>query len=164
VAHADPRGEIPLVLSTLGGEVELQSKRRRRRVKASDFFRSALVTDREPDELVVALYWPKRRPGDSCAFLEFAIRGGDFAIVSVAAILDADRRLRLGFGGCGETPQVLEFREFGPASTQATADKAASRLDYRADVLASSTYRRQLASVLAATAISTALARETSHA
>ena len=56
VAHADPSGEIPLVLAALGGEVELRSKRRTRRVDAAEFFRSALVTAREPDELVTALH------------------------------------------------------------------------------------------------------------
>jgi hypothetical protein len=46
VAHADPSGEVPLVSATLGGEVELRAARRRRRLRAVDFFRSALVTAR----------------------------------------------------------------------------------------------------------------------
>src|SRR6266851_3661403 len=49
IAHADPSAEVPLVLATLGGEVELMSVRGKRRLRAVDFFRSALVTAREPD-------------------------------------------------------------------------------------------------------------------
>jgi 2-furoyl-CoA dehydrogenase FAD binding subunit len=48
VAHADPSAEVPLVLATLGGEVELMSRRGKRRLRAVDFFRSALVTARAP--------------------------------------------------------------------------------------------------------------------
>lgn len=65
VAHADPSAEVPLVLATLGGEVELRASRRRRRLCAVDFFRSALVTAREPDEMLTALRWPAAK--SACA-------------------------------------------------------------------------------------------------
>ncbi|MGA7348928.1 MAG: FAD binding domain-containing protein [Pseudolabrys sp.] len=165
VAHADPSAEIPLVLATLGGEVELRTARQIRRVKASQFFRSALVTAREPEELLTALYWPRRNPAQRSAFVEFAVREGDFAIVAVACTLDAGT-LRIGFAGCGETPQIIErtgLVDLDAATIQTIAREASAGLACQSDLLGSSEYRRQLAAVLASKAMS-ALTRETVHA
>ena len=167
VAHADPSAEIPLVLATLGGEIELQSKRRSRRVEAAQFFRSALVTVREPDELVTALRWPSFNTDERCTFLEFAVREGDFAIVAVACVMNLrSGRLRLGFGGCGETSQVVEIAGvtmLDKGTIESIAQDAPARLEYRSDLLAAADYRRQLATVLARRAM-TAAAEEAVHA
>lgn len=40
IAHADPSAELPLVLSVLGGDVMLRSKKRKRVLKAEDFSRA----------------------------------------------------------------------------------------------------------------------------
>src|SRR5439155_1608430 len=72
VGHADPSAEIPLCLATLGGAVELRSRRNRRTVPASDFFQGILTTAREPQELVTGLVWPKRRERTGYAFDEIA--------------------------------------------------------------------------------------------
>ena len=61
VAHADPSAEMPLVLTTLDGEVELQSARGTRRVRAREFFVDIMTTARAQDELLTALVWPPRR-------------------------------------------------------------------------------------------------------
>jgi 2-furoyl-CoA dehydrogenase FAD binding subunit len=149
VAHADPSAEIPLVLATVSGEVELKSARRTRRVRAADFFRSALVTARAPEEMITALHWPAARPHTRFAFEEFSVRGGDYAIVAVACALDEERRsVRLGFGGCSEAPQVVELGYDAEAIAQIAAD-AAGRIECRADLQASTAYRQNLAAVLA---------------
>ena len=135
VAHADPSAEIPLVLATLGGEIELRSARRVRRVAAKQFFRSALVTIRGEDELITALHWPRASSDLDTAFFEFAVREGDFAIVAVACAFERHAgRMRLGFGGCGEVPQVIEVS--APSGTNANwveeiARDLSKQLDYR---------------------------------
>ena len=86
VAHADPSAETPLCLATLGGEVELSSKRGVRRIVAREFFKGALTTAREGDEMVTALYWPILDEGTGIAFEEINERRGDFAIVAAAAV------------------------------------------------------------------------------
>ena len=168
VAHADPSAEIPLTLATLGGEVELRSKQKIRRVPATDFFRSALVTARQPDELLTKLHWPAVGLATRTAFMEFSVREGDFAIVAVACVLDEGLgRLRLGFGGCGETPQIVARDELGRFEARIIDDvlaEATASLDYRSDLLATAAYRRQLAQVLGRQAVSQALKREAAHA
>lgn len=167
VAHADPSAEIPLALATLGGEVELRSKRGRRKLAAADFFRSALVTAREPDELLTALWWPVANPSTRSAFLEMAVREGDFAIVAVACTFDgAGGRLRLGFGGCGETPQIVQrerLSDLDPATIDDVIEEVTKSLEYRSDMLASAAYRRQLARVMARRAIAQSLNWEPAH-
>jgi 2-furoyl-CoA dehydrogenase FAD binding subunit len=158
VAHADPSAEVPLVLATLGGEVELRSSRRMRRLCAVDFFRSALVTAREPDEMLTALRWPAANARMHYAFEEFSVRGGDYAIVAVACMVeqrDDDRlvRVRLGFGGCGDMPQVIEpvdatGRTLDDELVSDIARYAAGKLECRADLQATADYRRHLAFVL----------------
>lgn len=174
VAHADPSAEIPLSLATLGGEIELRSKRGRRRLKAREFFQSALVTAREPDELVTALYWPVRRARQGQAFIEFAVRDGDYAIVAVACVIDINAdgsasALRFGFGGCGEAPQIVDMTgvadtRLDESAVQTIARDAAGRIECRSDLLASVGYRRQLATVLAGKAILSAYAEGQTHA
>jgi 2-furoyl-CoA dehydrogenase FAD binding subunit len=155
-AHADPSAEIPLVLATLGASVELKSKRRTRKLTATEFFRSALVTARDPDEVLTALHWPALAPTARTEFCEFAVREGDFAIVAVACVIDRKNSVvRLGFGGCGETPQVVE--RAGLDRHDELVEDVVSGLDYRSDLLASAAYRRQLAGVLARQAIARAL-------
>jgi 2-furoyl-CoA dehydrogenase FAD binding subunit len=174
IAHADPSAEIPLSLATLYGEVELQSKRGRRRLKAREFFQSALATACAPDELVTALFWPVRRARHGQAFIEFAIREGDYAIVAVACVLDIDAdgaasAVRLGFGGCGEAPQIVEMSDVAKtrldeSAVQTIARDAAGRIECRSDLLATAPYRRQLAAVLAGKAIVLAYAEGQAHA
>jgi xanthine dehydrogenase iron-sulfur cluster and FAD-binding subunit A len=165
VAHADPSAEIPLVLATLGGDVELSSKRGRRRVPAQKFFQSALVTARRPDELLMSLRWPARRSRQRFAFTEFAVRSGDYAIVAVACVLDLNeegalRTVRLGFGGAAEVPQIIDLPDVNERLDakliQTIALDAAARIHCRGDLLGSVAYRRQLAGVLAARAIASA--------
>jgi 2-furoyl-CoA dehydrogenase FAD binding subunit len=173
VAHADPSAEIPLVLATLAGEVELSSKRGRRRVPAQQFFQSALVTARRPDELITSLRWPVRRPSERFAFTEFALRSGDYAIVAIGCVVDFSkdgeaRAVRLGFGGASEVPQIIDVPNLNTRLdaklVQTIALDAAARIQCRGDLLGSAAYRRQLAGVLATRVIASANVEEPAHA
>lgn len=115
VAHADPSAELPLALLVSGGEIELRSRRKTRRVRAEDFFVSTLTTTRGADELVTALHWPKKPPRSGEAFAEFATRSGDYAIVAAACqtTLQADgaiAQIRLGFAGVHERPVLVDTK------------------------------------------------------
>lgn len=171
-AHADPSAEIPLCLVTLGGEVALASKSRRRVVAAEEFFQGILTTAREPDEMITALRWPARKPGDGYAFEEIAQRRGDFAIAAAAATagLEPDgaiRSLSFGLGGVEDRPILVDTARFvgAPASAgtaAALAEEAAASVEPVEDVQANADYRRQLVRVLGRRVLESAFAR--SHA
>ena len=147
IAHADPSSELPLCLAALGGEVVLRSVRGTRTLAAADFQRDVLTTACEPDEMIVAVRLPLRAPGEGCAFDEFGVRHGDFAIVAVAAVAGT-ARVRVGVGGCSDRPHVVEF---APVSGGALAEKLnalAWSLPFDDDHHASARYRRDLVRIL----------------
>jgi 2-furoyl-CoA dehydrogenase FAD binding subunit len=160
VAHADPSSEIPLALVTLGGSVELQSRRGMRRIAAREFFLDVLTTARAPDELLTALIWPKHRNGASWAFAEIAQRHGDFAIVACAAeaVLTpqgALAHLGFGLGGVESRPIAIETAPFlgkradaGLAAEIAAA--AAQQIKPMSDYKATAEYRLALINALGA--------------
>ena len=124
VAHADPSAELPLALALLGGSVRLRSVEGERVVPARAFFEGPLETACREDEIVIATRWPAAAPGARHAFDEVALRHGDFAIASCAAVLHEDRMV-IGFGGVGDTPVVREWpRLAGDALDDALAGLA----------------------------------------
>ncbi len=94
VAHADPSAEIPLALVASGGTVVLQSRRRERRVPAGEFFLGALATARQPDELIIALEWPRTAVGGGLRLRRDRPTPRRFRHRS-CGVLHARRRLRL---------------------------------------------------------------------
>src|SRR5205823_7090812 len=100
--------ELPVVLVALRGNIILSSKSRRRRVEADEFFTGLMSTARNDDELIEAVSFPCRRPGERFAFREFARRHGDFAIVACAAVV-TQKNARLAVGGVADRAAVRDF-------------------------------------------------------
>jgi CO/xanthine dehydrogenase FAD-binding subunit len=158
VAHADPSAEIPLCLIVSAATVVLRGKRRERRV-AARFFTGALSTVREPDEMIVAIEWPRTPPEAGCAFEEIAQRHGDFAVAAAACELRLDGAgritgLSLGLGGVEDHPIAIDTAGFvgrpaEAATAKAIALRAAQSVDPMEDRGASADYRRALSQVLA---------------
>jgi CO/xanthine dehydrogenase FAD-binding subunit len=158
IAHADPSAEIPLCAVVSDATIVLRSHRRERRLRAGEFFIGALSTARQPDEILVAIEWPRRVPGEGHAFEEIAQRHGDFAIAAAACevVLDGSGRighLALGLGGVADRPIALDTQEVGGAmadggTVQTLARRVAANLDPMEDHVASADYRRALAQVL----------------
>jgi 2-furoyl-CoA dehydrogenase FAD binding subunit len=143
VAHADPSAEIPLCLVALGGEIRLCSPRARRRVSAEQFFLGMMLTDKSDDELIEAVAFPKRRPGEGYAFAEVGRRHGDFAIVACAAVVGASR-MRLAVAGVAERPIARDFPALDGAALDDALNAFAWELDARDDIHATARYRRDL--------------------
>jgi CO/xanthine dehydrogenase FAD-binding subunit len=158
VAHGDPSAEIPLCLVVSDATVVLRGRRRERRVRAREFFVGALTTARQPDELLVAIDWPRAAADAGHAFEEIAQRHGDFAIAAAACEirLDAADRiaaLSLGLGGVEDRPIAADTAAFAgrpadAATAQALAHYICERVDPMEDRTASADYRRALAQVL----------------
>ncbi|HLH87440.1 MAG TPA: FAD binding domain-containing protein [Xanthobacteraceae bacterium] len=158
IAHADPSAEVPLCAVTGDATIVLRSRRRERRVRAGEFFVGALSTARQPDEMVVAIDWPRASPDECHAFEEIAQRHGDFAIAAAACEIVLDRdgrigRLALGLGGVADRPIAIDtwklagaLADGGMAAT--LARRVADGLDPMEDHVATADYRRALARVL----------------
>jgi aerobic carbon-monoxide dehydrogenase medium subunit len=170
LAHADPAAQLPLVAVTLGAEIEIASRRGRRRLPASDFFISVMTTALEPDELIVGVRVPVSAAQEGQAFRLFNRRSGDYAIVSVAASLQlrAGRveRLRLGVGSVEPVPvllaalgEVQNGRVPDAAWIAEVAAAAGDAIQPDDDERTPAVYRRELAVTLVSRALAAAVER-----
>ena len=157
LAHADPSSELPLCLAVLRGEVVLRSSRGTRVLAAGDFQRDVLTTACEPDEMIIAARFPLHAPGEGCAFTEFGIRHGDFAIVAVAALANTER-VRVGIGGCSDRPHVTELPPLEGEALAERLNALAWSLPFDDDHHASARYRRDLVRILGRQAVEAAMA------
>ncbi len=159
LAHADPSAELPLVFLTLGGTAILQSVHGERQVAAEQFFQSYFTTAIEPGELLTKTLWRLPEPGEGVAFREYRRRHGDFALLAAACTMKigSDRtvqQVRLGLGGVASTPllvdevQALAGERWAKERMSEVTEAVVHRLDFADDYQASSSYRRQLATVL----------------
>ncbi|HCF86891.1 MAG TPA: hypothetical protein DEV72_17045 [Ktedonobacter sp.] len=87
IAHADPAAELPALLTCLNGEVVAQSIHGERVMKAEEFFTGYLSTGLNPGEMLTEVRFPWISPQSGWAFLEFARRSGDYALVGTAAVV-----------------------------------------------------------------------------
>lgn len=158
IAHADPSAELALCLATLGGEVELRSRKSIRQLAAADFQQGMLTTAKKNNELITEVRFPVAKPAHGYAFDEFALRRGDFAIVACAVVASPDT-IRLGIGGVADKPMVVEWpRSSGDGFAQRLNDLA-WQLNAQDDQHATAAYRRHLVRRLGLRTIETALAR-----
>jgi len=157
VAHADPSAELPALLTCLNGEVLVQSIHGERIIKAEKFFTGYLSTAIEPGEMLTEVRFPLITPEAGWAFLEFARRAGDYALVGAAAVLNpaADDHCMsahiayLGIAGAPIRGYDVEAAIVGTALDDAALDAAAEASsmlvsDDMGDVHATVEYRRVL--------------------
>ncbi len=157
VAHADPAAELPALLTCLKGEVLAQSTHGERVIKAEEFFTGYLSTALEPGEMLTEVRFPLIASQTGWAFMEFARRSGDFALVGAAAILTptADDRCMsahiayLGIAGAPVRGHAVEDALAGTTVDEPALDAAAEAArtlvsDDMDDVHATVEYRRVL--------------------
>lgn len=171
LAHADPAAELPAVMVVLGARFRVRGAAGERTVDAVDFFTGLFMTALEPAELLVGIDIPAPPARSGHAFLEFARRHGDFALVGAAAqvILDDTgtcTQARLGLVSVGDGPVLsasVAAALAGVAPTgqaiRAAATAVQQDIDPPADIHASADYRRRLAGVLTERALTRAAAR-----
>jgi 2-furoyl-CoA dehydrogenase FAD binding subunit len=143
IAHADPSAELPLCLTALEGEVVLRAKRGQRVLKAEEFFQGMLMTARRPDEVVEAVRFPLRSSSARYAFDEVSMRHGDFALVAIAAVVNADS-IAFAVGGVADRPVLRRWPKLKGADLDTALNDFAWELDAQDDHHASAQYRRHL--------------------
>ncbi|MBI3799428.1 MAG: xanthine dehydrogenase family protein subunit M [Deltaproteobacteria bacterium] len=170
LAHADPAAEYPAVATVMEAELVVQGPKSQRILRPEEFFLGYLTTALASDEVLVEVRFPIPPPTSGWAFVEFARRHGDFALVGIAALLDAEgeqcRRARLATAGVGPTPvrlraaeQILEHEGLTEQSIEAAAVRAAELVEPQSDLHASTDFRRHLTQVLTRRALRQAKAR-----
>lgn len=172
LAHADPAAELPVILVALDGRLVLQNQSGTREVKARDFFQGLFVTSLQPEDLLVEITLPGRPKNGGYAFVEFARRRGDYALLGVAASLEIDangicQAAKLVYLNAGDVPiEAVEASESlvgrmpdNDAFENAARLAAERELQPVGNIHASVPYLRRLAHVLTVRALDTAAAR-----
>ena len=115
ICHADPAADYPTALVAAGAEIEVIGAADARTIGADAFFVDYFETALEPGELVAGVRVPPAPDGTASHYEKFARVEGDFATVSVAAVVtmrDGDcEAIRIVLGGCGATPVRSEDAE-----------------------------------------------------
>ena len=171
LAHADPAAEMPAIALAAGARLTAQSVRGSRTIAAADFFDGYLSSALEPDELLVAAYFPTPATRSGHAVVELSRRFGDYGLVGVATAVHmaADATINsvaLAYFGAASTPVRVTDAEaslLGRAPTAQTIAEAAAiaadRLDPPDDNHASRAYRKHLAGVLTRRALTEAVSK-----
>jgi 2-furoyl-CoA dehydrogenase FAD binding subunit len=142
IAHADPSAELPLALLALNGEVHLRTAKKRRKVKAAEFFTGMMSTARADDEIIEAVSFSSAG-GTRCAFREVARRHGDFAMVACAAVASKEG-VRFAVGGVADMAAARDWPRLEGSALDDALNSFAHELDARDDVHATARYRRDL--------------------
>jgi len=156
IAHADPSAELVLALALLDGSVILVSKKKKRVVRAKDFFLGALQTSRQSNEFIEAVQFPVRGPHAGFGFFEYGYRHGDFAVVAVSVNKEGDV-WTIGFGGIDDVVRVYQCTATSLDKVKNFIDELAADTEVREDPTATSGLRRHLMRTLGARACQQAM-------
>ena len=144
LVHADAAAEMPMVLSLLGGHVEVEGPGGRRTIRAGDLYVGPLESSLAHDEIAVSAFFPALAPGAGVGFEEIARRHGDYALGGAAALADGDS-LKVGFLSVSDVPTVVDLSGIADADL---GEAALEKLEPMDDIHASAAYRAQLVRVL----------------
>ena len=172
LAHADPAAELPVVALALQARLRVQSAPGERWIAAADFFLGLFTTALAPDEMLVEIALPPLPARTGTAFVEFARRRGDYALMGVAAVVTLDdmgliQLARLVYLNAGDGPVMapqaaahLAGRRPAPEIiAQAARLAAETEIAPSGNVHASIAYQRHLAAVLTRRAFQRAIER-----
>ena len=165
LVHADPAGDVGAPALALDAELVIAGSGGTRTVPASEFFQDLFETSVGEGELLTEVRIPKHT-GWGSHYEKFVRVSHQWSIIGVAVTLRAEggtiREARVGLTNMGSTP--LRARAVEEALVGRTAadlgDACASAADGTnppSDLNGSSDYRRHLARVLTARAVTTAL-------
>src|SRR5262249_19557546 len=142
VAHADPAADYPPALVAADASIEVASAAGNRRISACEFFRGIFETALAKGEIITAIHVPAGLPGAGTAYQKLSLVAGDFAILSVAAIVAGSARVAIG--GCGPKPLHAEGLARDDAALLEAGRKIARECDPPSDHRASAAYRRKV--------------------
>jgi carbon-monoxide dehydrogenase medium subunit len=166
VAHADPAADYPASLLALEAKIRLVSAKSDRTVAASDFFLDAFTTAIEPGEIVLEIQVASEEPSEGYRYEKVPHPASGFAVVGIAARIKKNGN-KISFARIGVTgmaPHAFRATEAerlleSGADIAAAAAAVPQGQEANADLYASADYRRHLARVWAARALTVAISR-----
>jgi carbon-monoxide dehydrogenase medium subunit len=167
LAHADPAGDLPAVITALDGTLVATSSGGQREIAPAEFFVDYLTTALRPGEVVTAVRVPKLGPGWGFRYEKFQPTAQAWAIVGVAALARRENghvaEARIGLTNMASIPVRARAAEAAAAGAGASAEAlaaAAAHADEESappdDLRAGADYRRHLARVLTGRALAAA--------
>jgi carbon-monoxide dehydrogenase medium subunit len=166
LAHADPAGDLPAVISALDGVLLVHGPSGDRAISPGDFFTDYLSTSMGPGEILTAIRVPKL-DGWGYRYEKFHVTAQAWAIVGVAAVARRANghvaEARVGLTNMGSVPVRAFAVEAAAAGAEASPDAllaAAAHADDGtsppSDLRGAADYRRHLARVLTGRALTAA--------
>ena len=164
LAHADPAGDLPAVISALDATLVATGPGGEREIAAADFFVDYLTTALEPGEILTAIRVPKLGPGWGFRYEKFQPTAQAWAIVGVAALARRENghvaEARVGLTNMGTVPVRARAAEAAAAGAEASRQALAAAAvnadegsEPPSDLRAAADYRRHLARVLTGRAL-----------
>jgi carbon-monoxide dehydrogenase medium subunit len=166
IAHADPAADYPAALVALEAKFRLVSAKSDRVVEASEFFVDAFTTALEPGEIVLEVQAPVEDASEGHSYAKMAHPASGFAVVGVAARIKKSggkiTLARIGITGMG--PRAIRARKAeqlleGGADIATAVATIGVGEEANSDLFADGDYRRHLARVYAARALTVAASR-----
>ena len=166
LAHADPAGDLPAVVTALDATLVAVGPSGSREIRPADFFVDYLTSSLAPGEILTSIRVPKL-DGWGYRYEKFNVTAQAWAIVGVAAVARRSNghvaEARVGLTNMGSVPiraQAVEAAAAGAEASAAGLAAAAARADEGtnppSDLRAAADYRRHLARVLTGRALAAA--------
>lgn len=160
LCHADPAGDFPSVIVTLGAELTVEGSQGKRTVAADAFFVDLMTTALGPDEVLTAVRIPRLPSCTGGAHIKLSRRVNGLAIVSATALItlgdgDTCREVKVCLGNMGPRPlralaveQALQGGRLNAEAIQGAARRAGEGAAPPSDIHGSAAYRLEVAQVL----------------
>jgi len=166
MAHADPAADYPAALTALEAQIRLASTNGERMVAVSNFFLDAVTTALEAGEIIAEVQVAAEEKSEGYRYEKVPHPASGFAVVGVAArIRKSGNKITMArIAVTGMAPRAFRARNAeglleGGADIATAAAAVGEGEEANSDLYASADYRRHLARVHAARALSIALSR-----
>ena len=171
LAHADPANDHPATMLALGAEVTATGPKGQRTIPIAQFFTGLFSTALAPDEILTEIRIPIRPPKSGGAYVKLERKVGDFATAAAAAQVTLGgggeiERAGIGLTAAGPTPikatdaeRFLLKKKPDAATIAEAARLAAAAASPSGDRRGSVQYKREMARVLTARALTKAIVR-----
>jgi len=166
LAHADPAGDLPAVVTALDAALVAVGPNGERSISPGEFFSDYLTTSLAPEEILTAVRVPKL-DGWGYRYEKFHVTAQAWAIVGVAAVAQRSNgqvsAARIGLTNMGSVPVRAHAVEAAAAGAEASAGALAAAAAHAdegtnppSDLRGAADYRRHLARVLTGRALAAA--------